>query len=199
MHSPGVDVRPLRELTGEALFNEVFLDDVFVPADLLVGEPGDGWKLARTTLANERVALSYDSSIGSGGERLLAIAAQLGGLDAEQLCTLGTLLADAQAGGLLALRTTLRSLAGGQPGAESSIGKLLGAEHTQLVWQTAMDWLGPDALTLDLADRTSAAQRFLNARCLTIAGGTTEVQLNIIAERLLGLPRDPEPVSGAKA
>ncbi|WAX56368.1 acyl-CoA dehydrogenase [Jatrophihabitans cynanchi] len=199
MHSPGVDVRPLRELTGEALFNEVFLDDVFVPDDLLVGEPGDGWKLARTTLANERVALSYDSSIGSGGERLLAIAAQLGGLDAEQLCTLGTLLADAQAGGLLALRTTLRSLAGGQPGAESSIGKLLGAEHTQLVWQTAMDWLGPDALTLDLADRTSAAHRFLNARCLTIAGGTTEVQLNIIAERLLGLPRDPEPVSGAKA
>ncbi|TAM89134.1 MAG: acyl-CoA dehydrogenase [Jatrophihabitans sp.] len=193
MRGEGIDVRPLRELTGEALFNEVFLDGVFVPDDCLVAAPGDGWKLARTTLANERVALSYDSSLGAGGEALLRVAEQLGGLDAEQLSTLGALLADAQAGGLLALRTTLRSLAGGQPGPESSIGKLLGAEHIQLVWQTAMDWLGPEALAIEPSDRGTISQRFLNARCMTIAGGTTEVQLNIIGERLLGLPRDPAP------
>jgi alkylation response protein AidB-like acyl-CoA dehydrogenase len=193
MASPGITIRPLRELTGDALFNEVFLDGVFVPDELLVGEPGDGWKLARTTLANERVALSYDSSLGAGGETLLRIAEQLGHLDAAQLAELGGLLADAHAGGLLALRSTLRSLAGGQPGAESSIGKLLGGEHLQLVWQTAMDWLGAEALAIDTSDRTSAPHRFLNARCMTIAGGTTEVQLNIIGERLLGLPRDPEP------
>jgi alkylation response protein AidB-like acyl-CoA dehydrogenase len=197
MSSPGITIRPLRELTGDALFNEVFLDDVFAPDDLLVGEPGDGWKLARTTLANERVALSYDSSLGAGGEALLRIAEQLGELDGAQLAELGALLADAHAGGLLALRSTLRSLAGGQPGAESSIGKLLGGEHVQLVWQTAMDWLGTEALTIDTSDPRSATHRFLNARCLTIAGGTTEVQLNIIGERLLGLPRDPEPVPKA--
>jgi alkylation response protein AidB-like acyl-CoA dehydrogenase len=199
MSSPGIDIRPLRELTGEALFNEVFLDNVFVPEENLIAEPGDGWKLARTTLANERVALSYESSIGTGGEALLRIAeGRDEELDAEQLATLGGLLADAQAGGVLALRSTLRSLSGAQPGPESSIGKLLGAEHGQQVWQVAMDWLGPDALSIADQGRSAVHQRFLAARCNTIAGGTTEVQLNIIGERLLGLPRDPEPGPSAR-
>ncbi|MDT2008254.1 acyl-CoA dehydrogenase [Rhodococcus opacus] len=191
--SDGLDIRPLREITGEALFNEVFLDDVFVPDELLVGEPGDGWKLARTTLANERVSLSHDSSLGSGGEALLTLAAELpGGIDDEQLTVLGKVLCDAQSGGLMGLRTTLRSLAGGQPGAESSVAKLLGVEHIQQVWEVAMDWAGPRALLGD-RPRTSDTQMFLNAQCMSIAGGTTNVQLNIIGERLLGLPRDPEP------
>ena len=192
-NSPGLDIRPLREITGESLFNEVFLDDVFVPDDCLVGEPGEGWKLARTTLANERVSLSNDSSLGSGGETLLNLAASLpGGLDDEQLTVLGKVLCDAQSGGLMALRTTLRSLAGGQPGAESSIAKLLGVEHIQQIWEVAMEWTGPDAL-LGEQDRWSPTQQFLNSQCLSIAGGTTNVQLNIIAERILGLPRDPAP------
>lgn len=191
--SDGLDVRPLREITGESLFNEVFLDDVFVPDELLVGEPGDGWKLARTTLANERVSMSNDSSLGSGGESLLTLAAELpGGLDDEQLTVLGTILCDAQAGGLMALRTTLRSLAGAQPGAESSIAKLIGVEHMQQVWEVAMDWAGPRSLLGDRT-RTSDTQMFLNAQCMSIAGGTTNVQLNIVGERLLGLPRDPDP------
>ncbi|WP_405683942.1 acyl-CoA dehydrogenase [Streptomyces sp. NBC_01387] len=207
MRSPGIDIRPLRELTGESLFNEVFLDDVFVPDALLVAGPGDGWKLARTTLANERVSLSNDSSLGSGGEELLALAGRDPG--EERLTVLGQILCDAQSTGLLGLRQTLRSLAGGQPGAESSVAKLLGVEHMQQVWETAMDWQGADALTVApacdpgpdeprppvRADRPrTATWMFLNTRCLSIAGGTTDVQLNIIGERLLGLARDPAPV-----
>ncbi|MFD4265323.1 acyl-CoA dehydrogenase [Rhodococcus sp. NPDC058481] len=192
-NSEGLDIRPLREITGEALFNEVFFDDVFVPDECLVGEPGDGWKLARTTLANERVSLSSDSSLGSGGEALLTLAETVpGGLDAEQLTLLGKVLCDAQSGGLMGLRTTLRSLTGAQPGAESSIAKLLGVEHIQQVWEVAMDWAGPTSL-LGEQDRRSATQMFLNSQCMSIAGGTTNVQLNIIGERILGLPRDPEP------
>ncbi|MGW0025475.1 acyl-CoA dehydrogenase [Rhodococcus sp. NPDC003383] len=192
-NSEGLDIRPLREITGEALFNEVFLDDVFVPDECLVGKPGDGWKLARTTLANERVSLSNDSSLGAGGETLLSLAENVpGGLDDEQLTVLGKMLCDAQIGGLMALRSTLRSLTGAQPGAESSIAKLLGVEHIQQVWEVAMEWIGPTAL-LGGQDRRSPTQMFLNAQCLSIAGGTTNVQLNIIGERLLGLPRDPEP------
>ncbi|MBX9151997.1 acyl-CoA dehydrogenase [Rhodococcus qingshengii] len=193
IQNSGLDIRPLRELTGEALFNEVFFDDVFVPDECLVGEPGDGWKLARTTLANERVSLSHDSSLGSGGEALLDLAAKLpGGLDDEQLTVLGKVLCDAQSGGLLGLRTTLRSLTGAQPGAESSIAKLLGVEHIQQVWEVAMEWAGPTSLLGEQA-RTSDTQMFLNSQCMSIAGGTTNVQLNIIGERILGLPRDPEP------
>lgn len=171
----------------------MFLDDVFVPDDCLVGEPGDGWKLARTTLANERVSLSNDSSLGAGGETLLSLAkATPPGFDDEQLTVLGKVLCDAQSGGLMGLRATLRSLTGAQPGAESSIAKLLGVEHVQQVWEVAMEWAGPASLLGD-QDRRSATQMFLNAQCLSIAGGTTNVQLNIIGERILGLPRDPEP------
>lgn len=156
-------------------------------------EPGDGWKLARTTLANERVSLSNDSSLGSGGEALLKLAATIpGGLDAEQLTVLGSVLCDAQSGGLMGLRTTLRSLTGAQPGAESSIAKLLGVEHIQQVWEVAMEWSGPTSLRSE-EDRWSITQQFLNSQNLSIAGGTTNVQLNIIGERILGLPRDPEP------
>ncbi|MFC9786909.1 acyl-CoA dehydrogenase [Rhodococcus sp. NPDC127528] len=192
IENSGLDIRPLREITGEALFNEVFFDDVFVPDECLVGAPGDGWKLARTTLANERVSLSNDSSLGSGGEALLDLAAELPScLDHEQLTVVGKVLCDAQSGGLLGLRTTLRSLAGGQPGAESSIAKLLGVEHIQQVWEVAMDWAGPRALLGDQG--RSATRMFLSSQNLSIAGGTTNVQLNIIGERLLGLPRDPEP------
>ncbi|MFI8132235.1 acyl-CoA dehydrogenase [Streptomyces diastaticus] len=191
MTSPGLDIRPLRQITGDAEFNEVFLDDVFVPDDLLVGEPGAGWKLARTTLANERVALSTDS-VGSGAETLLEMAAASHGPDDERLTTLGGHVCDAQSGALLGLRTTLRTVSGQQPGAEASIAKLLGVEHQQRVWETCADWEGTAALTGE-GPHQDTMWMFLNSRCMSIAGGTTEVQLNIIGERLLGLPRDPEP------
>uniref|UniRef100_A0AAU3H2Z3 Acyl-CoA dehydrogenase n=1 Tax=Streptomyces sp. NBC_01401 TaxID=2903854 RepID=A0AAU3H2Z3_9ACTN len=191
MSSPGLDIRPLRQITGEAEFNEVFLDEVFIPDELLVASPGDGWKLARTTLANERVALSHDS-VSSGAEALLKIAAAADRLDDEQLATLGVHLCDAQSGAVLALRTTLRSVAGQQPGAEASVAKLLGVEHQQRVWESCVEWQGSAALTGE-GERFDTTWMFLNSRCLSIAGGTTEVQLNIIGERILGLPRDPRP------
>lgn len=192
MSSPGIDVRPLRELTGEALFNEVFFDDVFVPDEMLVGEPGDGWKLARTTLANERVSLSHDSSLGSGGEALLAMVEDPRQLDAQRLAQLGKILCDAQSGGLFALRNAIRKVAGAQPGAESSVAKLLGVAHVQEVWETAMEWQGADAVH-GAAERRTPTWMFLSSRNLSIAGGTTDVQLNIIGERILGLPRDADP------
>ncbi len=108
------------------------------------------------------------------------------------MTVLGKVLCDAQSGGLMGLRTTLRSLTGAQPGAESSIAKLLGVEHIQQVWEVAMEWAGPSSL-LGEQHRRSATQMFLNSQCMSIAGGTTNVQLNIIGERILGLPRDPDP------
>lgn len=195
MTSPGIEARPLRELTGDALFNEVFLDDVFIPDTMLVGAPGDGWKLARTTLANERVSLSANSSLGNGVEELLRIAGQEPDeMDAARMSTLGSILCDAQSAALLGVRSTLRSLSGHQPGPESSISKLIGVEHVQQVWEVVMDWSGPESLSGPVpASRSDATWMFLNSRCLSIAGGTTDVQLNIIGERLLGLARDPAP------
>lgn len=198
MKAENLDIRPLREITGDELFNEVFLDEVFVPDEALVAEPGDGWKLARTTLANERVNMARGSSLGGGGEKLLETAERLvaergeDGLDAEMRTTLGQVLADAQSGGLLALRGTIRSLAGDQPGAESSIAKLIGVNHRQQVWEVIMDWTGTESL-IGEHSRGDATWWFLSTRNLSIAGGTTDVQLNIVGERILGLPRDPAP------
>ncbi|MDT0203141.1 acyl-CoA dehydrogenase [Nocardioides sp. AE5] len=188
MTTPGIDIRPLRQITGEAHFNEVFLDDVFVPDDMLVGEPGDGWRLAITTLGNERVHMTSNSATGTA-ELLFA---HVDRADAVQMATLGRVLADAQSGGLLGLRQTIRSVNGLRPGAEASLAKLVSAENIQATWQALMEFQGEAALMVDPAER-SATWWFLSSRALTIAGGTTDVQLNIIGERLLGLPRDPAP------
>lgn len=195
MGSPGIDVRPLRELTGESLFNEVFLDGVLIPDSLLVGEPGDGWKLARTTLANERVALSSSSAmVGGGEEALLRLVAAAPDETPLRLTQLGKILCDAHSGHLFSLRVAMRQVAGAQPGAESSVAKLLGVSHIQEMWETAMEWEGSAAVA-GSAQRGSPTWAFLSSRNLSIAGGTTDVQLNIIGERILGLPRDPEPAA----
>jgi alkylation response protein AidB-like acyl-CoA dehydrogenase len=190
MRTPGIDIRPLRELTGEHLFNEVFLDDVFIPDDMLVGAPGEGWRLARTTLANERVAMSHSSALGQAGEELVALAAT--SPDSHRRTVLGRVVADAQSGGLFGLRSVLRSVSGLQPGAESSVAKVLGTAHIQEVWELLTEWRGSTAVYGE-PQRGDSTWWFLNSRCLTIAGGTTEIQLNIIGEQLLGLPREPEP------
>ncbi len=193
MKSPGIEVRPLREITGAALFNEVFLDGCFVPDDCVVGEVDGGWRLARTTLANERVSLSSDSAFSGVLEGVLSRLAGHPELhDPVTLDQLGHLLAEAQSLAQLGVRATLRSLGGLQPGPESSLGKLLGAEFEQRVHEFGLGVCGPDGAVRD-GDAAVSAYGMLQSRCLTIAGGTSEVQRNVIGERLLGLPRDPEP------
>jgi len=194
MRSPGIEVRPLREITGDALFNEVFLTDVFVPGDCVVGEVNGGWRLARTTLANERVSMSSGMTFGWGIEAILGWLSGRPHLadDMVTLDRLGALLAEAQSVALLGQRTTLRSVSGVEPGPEASVRKLLGAEHEQRVQELGLVLLGPEGATTE-GDAAIWSRGFLSTRCLTIAGGTSEVQRNVIGERLLGLPRDPEP------
>jgi alkylation response protein AidB-like acyl-CoA dehydrogenase len=192
MRSEGIDIRPLRELTGQAMFNEVFLTDVFVPDECVVGPVDGGWALARTTLANERVAMGSGSSFGGGLEAVLALISSRPELahDPLVLDQTGALLADAQSVALLGLRTAARAVRGGQPGPESSVRKLLGVEHDQAVQEFGLALLGPEGATTE-GPAAQWAYGFLANRCLTIAGGTSEIQRNVIAERLLGLPRDP--------
>jgi alkylation response protein AidB-like acyl-CoA dehydrogenase len=193
MHSPGIDIRPLREITGAALFNEVFFDDCFVPDECVVGEIDGGWKLARTTLANERVSLSSGSAFGGALEGVLdRIAAHPELQDPVTLDRLGHLLTEAQSLAQLGMRATLRSVGGLQPGSESSIRKLVGAEFDQRVHEFGLDICGPEGAVFE-GEAAVSAYMVLQSKCMTIAGGTSEVQRNVIGERLLGLPRDPEP------
>jgi alkylation response protein AidB-like acyl-CoA dehydrogenase len=193
MKAEGVDVRPLRELTGEAMFNEVFLDNVFVPDDCVVGEVDKGWQVARNTLSNERVSLSTGGGLGMGLPELLAF---FEGKELDPIATadLGKLVAQGQSIDLLGLRTTLKQLSGVNPGAEASVRKLLGVQFNQDVADHCWAAQGADAAAQEPGTGTGQiARHMLFSRAMTIYGGTTEVQLNIIGERLLGLPRDPEP------
>ena len=192
MDTPGLDIRPLRELTGMALFNEVFLTEVFVPDDCVIGSPTDGWTVARTTLANERVSMSSGSSFGPGVAALFELAERRGVLDDPLVRDrLGRVVADAHAVTMLGVRSTLRAIGGGQPGPEASIRKLLGVTHEQDVQEVGLELLGPDAVVAE-GDGAVWSAGFLGNRALSIAGGTSEIQRNVIAERLLGLPKDTD-------
>jgi alkylation response protein AidB-like acyl-CoA dehydrogenase len=185
MKSPGITVSPLREITGDASFNQVFLDDVFVPDDCLVGEVNGGWRIARTTLANERVSLSQSWTFGAGVTELLETAKATA---APPLTEIGKLVCAARAIDLLGLRVTLKRLSGTEPGATGSVRKLLGMRNAQQIAELCLAMSGEaGALNAKWATQT------LQVRAVTIGGGTTDIQLNIIAERILGLPRDPEP------
>ena len=197
MAAPGIDVRPLREITGLAMFNEVFLDGVFVPDDCVIGAVDGGWPLARTTLANERVSMGSGSSFGGGIEALVGLVSER--IDSGELAVdavlvdeLGALVAEAHSVAAIGLRAAARSLSGAAPGPEASVRKLLGVEHDQRTQELGLVLLGPEgATTVGVAGQWTFG--FLANRCLTIAGGTSEIQRNVIGERLLGLPRDPEP------
>src|SRR5215475_3924131 len=192
MASPGVQVRPLREMTGDALFNEVFLDEVFVPDDLVVGGVNRGWRVARTTLANERVSLSQSWTFGCGNPELIEAVRGLGeGAGQAVLERAGHLIAESHAIDLLGMRVTLKQLSGTEPGATGSVRKLLGMRHAQRVAEECWGLTGPDGAV----GGTRWSRAVLFTRALTIGGGTTDIQLNIIGERILGLPRDPAPGS----
>ncbi|MEV6682749.1 acyl-CoA dehydrogenase family protein [Streptomyces erythrochromogenes] len=185
-NTPGIDIRPLKEITGEALFNEVFLDDVELPADALVGAADEGWKVARNTLGNERVHMADQMTFDTGLEALLARAADL---DGAHRARIGALAAEAHALACIGLRTTLQQVSGLEPGAGASVRKLVQTPHQQRTAELALELLGPAGAVREGAGER-AVHGMLMSRCLTIAGGTTQVQLNVVAERILGLPRD---------
>ncbi|MCV7177757.1 acyl-CoA dehydrogenase [Mycolicibacterium sphagni] len=192
MKSEGVEVKPLRELTGHAMFNTVFIDDVFVPDELVLGEVDRGWEVSRNTLTAERV------SIGSSEPGFLAnldgfVDFVTGGhFDQIGHHRAGELIAEGHAAKLLNLRSTLLTLAGGDAMPSAAISKLLSMRTGQGYAEFAVSSFGIDGA---IGDRGALegkwAEWLLGSRSTTIYGGTSEVQLNIIAERLLGLPRDP--------
>ncbi|MCV7228249.1 acyl-CoA dehydrogenase [Mycolicibacterium komossense] len=192
MKSEGVEVKPLRELTGNAMFNTVFIDDVFVPDDMVLGEVNRGWEVSRNTLTAERV------SIGSSEPGFLATLdgfvefVKAGQLDQIAQNRAGQLIAEGHAAKLLNMRSTLLTLAGGDAMPSAAISKLLSMKTGQGYAEFAVESFGTDAVVGDLETLSGKwVEWLLGSRATTIYGGTTEVQLNIIAERLLGLPRDP--------
>ncbi|GAA4806993.1 acyl-CoA dehydrogenase [Tomitella cavernea] len=190
MSAPGVTVRPLREMTGSALFNEVFLDRVFIPDSDVVGAVDDGWHVARTTLAGERVALSQKMEAYATDADLLAFARgrALTPVGRHQL---GELVAESQAVDLLGVRTVLGQLSGADVSTTSSVGKLLAMGLGQSIAEYVVAQLGPaGAVAVPGMPSDKAIEQLIAGRATTIYGGTTEVQLNVIAERMLGLPRD---------
>jgi alkylation response protein AidB-like acyl-CoA dehydrogenase len=195
MDASGVDVRPLRQITGESEFNEVFLDDVEVPVDNLIGPENEGWQVATTTLGNERGGsfiwkeqIRHETAI----ERLWRACADTGALgDPVVRQRLATSWIDAELFRLHNARTLGRLARGEEIGAESSLVKLFWAEASQRLYETACDVLGPEMLLMD----DDWVHGLLMTRANSIMGGTSEIQRNIIGERLLGLPREPRPVS----
>ncbi|ORV97900.1 acyl-CoA dehydrogenase [Mycobacterium kyorinense] len=191
MKAPGVEVRPLRQITGGSDFNEVFFNDVFVPDEDVVGEPNTGWTVARATLGNERVSIGGGTSYYQGvGAQLVGLAQQRGDRLAGATVRVGAFLAGEHALRLLNLRRAARSIEGAGPGPEGNITKLTLAEHMGEGAAIGAALLGPE---IALADGPAGlvSRMLMGARGMAIAGGTSEVTRNQIAERILGMPRDP--------
>ena len=201
MKAKGVTVRPLIDMTGDHAFNEVFLDEVRLPADALLGEVNDGWRLAKVTLGNERVSLSGEGVLWGRGPTAADLVdlvrergEQLTSIERDQLIRAwshGEILR------LFRLRLTANALAGRSSGSDASLRKALADDHGQEVMGLAqrlarsagmLDGRGPDGIAGEVG--RSWSWGFLYAQALTIGGGTSVVQRNIIAERVLGLPKD---------
>jgi len=200
MHAPGVEVRPLRQMTGGAEFNEVYFTDVRVPAAEMLGSPGEGWRVSLTTLMNERTAIGGSTPPRGAGPIAHAVELFNELDDAQQPFYRNRLMelwCEAEAIRLNNLRAAANRRMG-SPGPEGSIGKMAGAEHNKRVYEFCMDLLGPQALLYDdyasggegsgLASVSRVA--FLRSRANTIEGGTAEIMRNILGERVLGLPGD---------
>jgi len=216
MDAPGIEIRPITEMTGGHTFNEVFFTDVRIPAANLVGNEGDGWRLAKVTLGNERVSLSTGGVLWGNGPTALDLLDAVRARGPVDDPTMRLRLADVYIEhvvlDLIRLRTLTARLKGEQPGPEASIRKILADEHGQHVMSAARDLLGADGM---LATGEGAAFKpgtdttglgpdrpprelghpgwydgYMFSQALTIGGGTGDVQRNIVAERVLGLPHD---------
>jgi alkylation response protein AidB-like acyl-CoA dehydrogenase len=198
MHAPGVSVRPLRQMSGDAGFNEVFFDDAPVPRENLLGEIGGGWRVALTTLMNERLAIGGGGAdLGIAVEEVLRYALpRLGNFDAERQVLLrqdiGQAYIEAMAGRLTGYRRLTALSRGALPGPEASAGKLAGVSLARRVADLGVRLQGEDGVFAADASGDSRWQ-YLNAAMpgLAIAGGTNEILKNIIGERVLGLPAEP--------
>ncbi|WP_370069226.1 acyl-CoA dehydrogenase [Mycobacterium sp. MAA66] len=189
MKAPGVTVNPLKGLTGHAHFNEVFFDEVFVPDSDVVGEVNKGWLVARATLGNERMSIGGGSGAQTGftADDLIALLDSTPEGD-RYVRRAGEVLAEGHTLRLLNLRRISRAIAGAEAGPEGNVTKLVVAEQGQRLTELAMELAGPAAVVGQLPALT---QSYLGYRAMTIAGGTSEITRNTIAERILGLPRDP--------
>ena len=201
MHSPGIEVRPLRQITGDAEFNEMYFTDVRVPRANLLGEVGGGWRVAMTTLMHERatlgVGLQVRARIALDALRALARETVVDGVprSADPLVRqqIAQLSIEVEAMRLNGLRGLTKVLHGEQPGPEGSVNKLMWSELNQRIAETALDLLGPYATLAEGDERAPLGGRwahgYLRSRANSIEGGTSEVLRNILAERVLGLPR----------
>src|SRR6266851_2598708 len=211
MESPGVEVRPLHQITGEAEFNEVFMTDVKIPTDRVFGRVGDGWKVAITTLMNERSAIGGGVSRQGGGS--IGVLVDLWKshdskrFSKESETVLRDRITRLYIEAELLRITNQRARAArkaGNPGPEGSVAKLAQAELNKRIWECAMEVIGPEALVYEPGyarrrpsahDRSTrialAKYQFLRARANSIEGGTSEVMRNILGERVLGLPGEP--------
>jgi 3-oxochol-4-en-24-oyl-CoA dehydrogenase len=191
MKAPEVEVRPLRQITGSSEFNEVFFNDVFVPDEDVVGTPNSGWTVARATLGNERVSIGGAGSYYAGlAARLVELTRQRADRLAGAEVRVGTFLAEEHALRLLNLRRAVRSIEGAGPGPEGNVTKLKLAEHIIEGAAISAGLLGPEVALTD-GPGALVGRMIMSARGMAIAGGTSEVSRNQIAERILGMPRDP--------
>ncbi len=206
LHQPGVDVRPLRHLTGEIDFNEVFLDRARIPDDQRVGAVGDGWRVANATLSSERQMVAGAGSggvdrIGGAGVDHAVTVSHRGGAHADPVVRqrLAAVYAEERIRAWTNERARGGRVAGRPPGPESSVGKVHSGELNQRIQLLATDLLGPDGgAWADDADPYPVSlprevHGMLRSRANTIEGGTSEVNRNIIGERVLGLPREADP------
>jgi alkylation response protein AidB-like acyl-CoA dehydrogenase len=198
MHAPGVTVRPLKDMSGHAPFNEVYFDDVHLPADAVIGEVNRGWQAAVTMLGHERISIGASRPSRSnslGFEAVLELARREGATaDPAQRERLAELYAHERALELFNTRMRQETAAGNPPGARGSVAKLAGALQLRRAIEVAGELAGTDAVAWDPDDRLAddLARAINSVPASNIAGGTNEVQHNIIGERILGLPKEPQ-------
>jgi alkylation response protein AidB-like acyl-CoA dehydrogenase len=204
LRAAGIEVRPLRHITGEIDFNEVFLDGVRVPDSCRVGAVNDGWRVAGATLSGERQMVSgagsggVDRIGGAGVDALIEGVRRTGGTDdAVMRERLARVYSEERIRAWTNERVRAGLKAGRSPGPESSIGKVHQGALNQRIQVLATDLLGMDALAWEGGDLPRAVKGMLRSRANTIEGGTTEANRTIIGERVLGLPREPDPFAGA--
>jgi alkylation response protein AidB-like acyl-CoA dehydrogenase len=191
MHAEGVEVRPLRQITGHAHFNEVFFDQVFVPDDDVVGPVDQGWTVARNNLGNERVSIGSGGQGGMGrGSDLIKLMQKHAPDDVGIAREVGAALAERESATLLNLRGVVRAVEGVEPGAEANVTKLLSSEIDNRVSSLGARIIG-ELAAVKVGDESKVAMVLLATRGMSIGGGTSEIARNQIAEKLLGLPRDP--------